>query len=85
MSLPEYDVEVMTFGSKEELLNWKKRDDVEYVEPDHKVYPLAEVTAYRINTVMAVSAMLIFRIKRFASLIQGMISLTTKTSNHQGT
>ncbi len=42
MSLPDDDVEVMTFASEEELRYWEEREDVEYVEPDHKVYRLGE-------------------------------------------
>ncbi len=55
MSLPDDDVEVMTFASEEELQYWEERDDVEYIEPDHKVYRLAENIPYGIKSVKALS------------------------------
>ena len=49
MSLPDDDVEIMAFESEEELQYWEQRDDVKYVEPDHKVYPITEHTPYGIH------------------------------------
>jgi len=53
MSLPDDDVEVMTFESEEELLHWENREDVEFVEPDHMMELFAETVPYGINSVKA--------------------------------
>ena len=55
MSLPDDDVEVMTFESKEELEYWEQRDDVEYIEPDYMLNLFSETTPYGINSVKALS------------------------------
>jgi len=54
-SLPEDKVVVMTITSIEDLEYWQDRDDVEYVEKDTRVYPLAESTPWGINAVKAMS------------------------------
>ena len=55
MSIPDDDVEVMTFETEEELLLWEQRDDVEYIEPDHMMELFSETVPYGINSVKALS------------------------------
>jgi len=54
-SLPEDKVVVMTITSIEDLEYWQDRDDVEYVEKDTRIYPLAESTPWGIDAVKAMS------------------------------
>ncbi len=53
MSLPDDDVEVMILKTKEDVQYWEQRDDVEYVEPDHKVFKLGEYIPVGIHQVKA--------------------------------
>jgi serine protease len=38
MTLPDDDIEVMELDTEEEIRYWQEQDDVEYVEPDGKIY-----------------------------------------------
>ena len=55
MSLPADNIEVMTLETEREIQYWEQWKDVQYVEPDHKVYPVAESVPWGINAVNALS------------------------------
>lgn len=53
MALPDDDIEVMSLETEEEIRYWEDQDDVEYVEPDHKIYLLAESVPWGIAATKA--------------------------------
>ena len=53
MTLPDDDIEVMSLETEEEIRYWEDHDDVEYVEPDNKVYLYAESVPWGITTTKA--------------------------------
>ncbi len=53
MGLPRENSEVMTLKTMKDIKEWEERDDVEYVERDHKVYMQAESTPFGIDMVEA--------------------------------
>jgi serine protease len=55
MSLPEDDIEVMNLESEEEIKYWEERDDVDYIEPDQKVFLQAESIPWGITKVKALN------------------------------
>uniref|UniRef100_A0A7S3QG82 subtilisin n=1 Tax=Chaetoceros debilis TaxID=122233 RepID=A0A7S3QG82_9STRA len=51
--LPKANAEIMYFKSEEEINAYEEKEDVEYVELDHKVYLLSEQVPYGIKNVKA--------------------------------
>jgi len=51
--LPKENIEIMYLHSEKDKAKYEARDDVEYVEADHKVYLMSEETPYGINKVKA--------------------------------